>query len=356
MKRYPIVFLILLLSLVAFGQELTQSQVERVDQLASQLISEKEVPGLAVSIAVGDQLVYSKGFGYADLEQMVPVDPAKTKFRIASISKTLTADALMHLVEAGKIDLDAEVQTYVPSFPKKRWPVTVRQVAGHIGGIRHYRGDEFLMSEHFDNVSQGLKIFEEDTLLFQPGEKYSYSSYGYNLISAVIEGASGMDYLTFMQSNVLSKLGLENTVPDLIYDIIPNRGRYYQMIDNKLINAYFVDNSYKWAGGGYLSTTEDLIKFALAHKQPGYLKASSLTELTTSQKTNDGKETNYGIGWFNRTDKNGNNYIGHSGGAIGGSSLFLIYPEHNITLAVTTNSSGISWGDFPYNVAWFLIE
>jgi len=315
------------------------------------------VPGMAIGIALKGQIIYSNGIGFADLEQKLIVDPAKTKFRIASISKTLTADAIMQLVENGKLKLDDPVQNYVPSFPEKRWPLTTRLVAGHLGGIRHYRGREFLSSKYYANVSQGLVIFQSDTLLFEPGKKYSYSSYGYNLISAVIEGASGMDYLTYMKTNIFDRLKMNNTVPDYNHTIIEHRTRFYQKSENGNIeNAMYVDNSYKWAGGGFLSTTEDLIKFMLAHAQPGYLLANSLSTLTRSQKTNNGEDTGYGLGWATAIDKQGHHWVGHSGGAVGGTSKMVYYPEQELVIIVLTNMSSVRLGDFPHQLAWIFLK
>jgi serine beta-lactamase-like protein LACTB len=327
-----------------------------VSNLAHEFADGAEVPGMALMVYKKGEIVHAEGVGYADLEQQVPVDPWETKFRIASISKTLSADGLVQLMESGKLDLDAEVQTYVPDFPKKRWPVTSRLTAGHIAGIRHYRGDEFLSTKYYPTVMDGLEIFKNDSLLFEPGTKYSYSSYGFNLISAVIEGASGVLFLDYMQENIFTPLEMTNTVPEYMDEIIPNRGRYYVREDNKIINGPYVDNSYKWAGGGFLSTAEDLVKFAKAHLRPGYLTEASLTELTTSQKLHDGSETHYGLGWRTNIDKEGYHWVGHTGGAIGGTSKMVIYPEAEIIVVVLTNVSGAGLGNFPHQVAWLVME
>ena len=198
------------------------------------------------------KIVYSEGFGFADLEERVPVWPT-TKFRIGSISKPLTATALMQLVEAGKLDLDAPVQEYVPSFPAKGAIITVRELAGHLGGIRHYRDDEMEIQRHYDNVLEGWKIFENDPLVAPPGTKFSYSSYGYNLLSAVIQSASGEPFLTYMQEHVFPPMGLVHTAADQNTEITEQRSRFYELAkDGHAENAPYVDNSYKWAGGGFL--------------------------------------------------------------------------------------------------------
>ena len=301
------------------------------------------IPGLALAVAVGGKIVYSEGFGYADLEERVPVWPT-TKFRIGSISKPLTATALMQLVEAGKLDLDAPVQKYVPAFPDKGAPVTVRMVAGHIAGIRHYQGDEFHIQKHFDNVLDSLKIFENDPLVSPPGTEFHYSSYGFNLLSAVIESASDEKFLDYMRGHVFDGVGLVHTAADQNARIIEERSRFYEKEkDGTLENAPYVDNSYKWAGGGFLSTSEDLVRFGSALLQPGVLKAATLKEMFTPQRTKSGKVVEYGIGWFVRKSKSGKPIYEHSGGAVGGTSQLIIYPESYVVVALVTNFSDGGW-------------
>jgi CubicO group peptidase (beta-lactamase class C family) len=152
-----------------------------------------DTPGLAVAVGMDGEVVWSAGFGYADLEQGVAVDPAATLFRIGSVIKPMTAHAVAQLVHAGKLDLDAPVQDYVPGFPHKRAPVTTRHLLAHLSGIRHYGGDEFLGRDKYETVNAGLAIFKDDPLLHEPGERYLYSSYGYNLAGAVVEGAAGQE-------------------------------------------------------------------------------------------------------------------------------------------------------------------
>ena len=266
-------------------------------QVGRELVA-RGIPGLALAVAVNGRLVYAEGFGYADLEQRVPAWPA-TKFRIGSISKPLTAVALMQLVEEGKVDLDAPVQRYVPSFPKKGAKITPRLLAGHLAGIRHYKGDEFLIARHYDSVLEGLRVFEDDPLIAPPGVKFSYSSYGFNLLSAVIESGARQPFVAYMQEHVFTPLGLIGTMADQNRPLIEQRSRFYERKkDGALDNAPYVDNSYKWAGGGFLSNAEDLVRFGSALLRPGFLSEKSLRLLFTSQKTIAGQETGYGIGWF----------------------------------------------------------
>ncbi|HTU36088.1 MAG TPA: serine hydrolase domain-containing protein [Candidatus Acidoferrum sp.] len=323
----------------------TQTYAEaraNANKIGNELVA-RGIPGVAVAVAVDGHLVYAEGFGYADLEERVPVWPT-TKFRIGSISKSLTATALVQLVEQGKIDLDAPVQKYVPSFPDKGAKITPRLLAGHLAGIRHYKGDEFQIAQHYNSVLDGLKIFENDPLVAPPGTGFHYSSYGYDLLSAVIESASGENFLVYMQRHVFTPLGLVDTTADQNRSIIEQRSRFYEREDDgSTDNSPYVDNSYKWAGGGFLSTPEDLVRFGSALLHPGFLAESSLRLLFTSQKTISGQETDYGMGWFIQKSETGQRIYQHSGGSVGGTSQLIIYPDTGVVVALTTNLSQGLW-------------
>jgi CubicO group peptidase (beta-lactamase class C family) len=317
-------------------------------------------PGVSIAVAVDGKVVWEEGFGFADLEQRVPVTP-ETKFRIGSVSKSLTSIALGLMVDGGRLDLDAEVQQYAPAYPRKPWPVTVRQVGGHVAGIRHYNGTEFLSAKHYDNVNDALDIFKNDSLLFEPGTSYSYSSYGFNLLSAVIEGAAQEPFVRVMRSRVIEPLGMKNTQPDFPDSIVAHRSRFYDR-ENKgpWQNSPFVDQSIKWAGGGYLSTPHDLLLLGGAVMRPGLLTAETIALLTTSQRTRAGKETEYGIGWFVAKDSSGRRMVFHSGGSIGGTTHLVTYPDQGVAVAMAVNSGGDVWigrGTVPREVAQlFLAE
>lgn len=325
--------------------------VDSARRLVDAFVRTERVVGLALAVGAGDRIVWSEGFGYADVEQRVPVWPT-TKFRIGSISKSLTAAAVGLLVEEGRLDLDVPVQRYVSDFPRKQWPITTRQLAGHLAGVRHYRGDEFLSSRRYASVREGLSIFANDTLLFEPGTRYAYSSYGWNLVSAVIEGAAGGDFLPFMRERVFAPLGMRHTVADHTDSIIVQRTRFYTRTrDGTLLNAPFVDNSYKWAGGGFLSTPEDLVRFGLAHLEPELLRPETVALLWMSQRTRDAEPTGYGIGWRVGRDAAERRVVSHSGGSVGGRSLLLIYPDQRVVVAIAANMTNLRYGDLPRQIA-----
>jgi CubicO group peptidase (beta-lactamase class C family) len=319
------------------------------------LMAEQQIPGLTAAVLVEGQIVWAEGFGWADMENQVPVTPL-TKMRVGSVSKSMTGAALGVLLDRGQIDLDAPVQRYVPSFPEKRAPISTRQVAGHIAGIRHYRGDEFLIDENYDSVQEGLSIFEEDSLLFDPGERFQYSSYGWNLVSAVVEGAAGQDFLPFMRASIFRPLGLRHTVADHTDSLITYRTRFYSVEDSVLINAPYVDNSYKWAGGGFLSTAEDLVRFGDAMINGDFLTPATRDELFTSLRTTGGERTGYGLGFFVGTDDAGRRTVGHSGGSVGGTTQFIMYPEQDVVVALIANRGGVDYRAVHRHIAGLFME
>ncbi|MFQ5571359.1 MAG: serine hydrolase domain-containing protein [Rhodothermales bacterium] len=313
--------------------------VEQARTLVQHDLMEKQYPGIAIAVSVDGETVWSEGFGYADLEHRVPIWPT-TKFRIGSISKPLTAAAVAQLYAQGRLDLDAPVQQYVPSFPEKEYPITTRQLGGHLAGIRHYRGLEFLIRDPYDSVEKALTIFAGDSLLHEPGTTYAYSSYGWNLISAVVEGASGQSFLDYMREHVFERLGMHHTVADHVDSLIYQRAGFYRRDqDGHLLNATYVDNSYKWAGGGFLSTTEDLLRFANAHLGDDFLSEEARAVLFTEQHTRDGEGVGYGFGWQIRTDDQGRRYLRHSGGSMGGTSLLMMQPDARVVVVSLINLS-----------------
>jgi CubicO group peptidase (beta-lactamase class C family) len=195
-----------------------------------------------------------------------------------------------------------------------------------------------LLNRPFANVHASLSIFENDPLEAPPGTKYNNSTYGRTLISSVMESAAHEEFTTYVDKNVIHPLAMTHTRPDRKGVIDPDCTQFYQSdAQGNFVVAPPVDNSYKWAGGGYLSTPEDLVRFGSALLQPGFLKDTSLDLLFTPQKTSDGKQTAYGIGWFIGKDALGHRILWHTGGSIGGTSVLLLHPETQTVFALTCN-------------------
>lgn len=332
----------------------------RAVNLASKMFAEAvtapTVPGISVAVADLEGIVWTRGFGLADLENGVAMS-ASTRLRIGSVAKPFTAAALMRLYEQGKIDLDEDVRSYVPAWPEKHAVITLRQLASHTSGIRHYEGDEFISNDYYPTVVESLEIFKESPLEFEPGTDYSYSTYAWTLVSAAMEGADGArSFGEIMEQEVFTPLLMDDSALDDQYEIIANRQRPYSVHDGELRNSPQTDHSYKWAGGGFIATTGDVVRFAMAHITGGYLQAETVAEMFTNVLTAGGERTDYGIGWHIGFDfymeRHGEDQdairimqehpgaVMHSGGSMGGSTMMILCRDHQRAVAVVKNVDG----------------
>jgi CubicO group peptidase (beta-lactamase class C family) len=300
------------------------------ETIVKDFINDTGLNGAQLCVSVGGKLKFSKTVGYADIENRILVTDS-TRFRINSISKSFTGVALARLVSENKIELDAPIQKYVPQFPEKSYPITARQLAGHLSGFRDYRDlHDLVHQEHYENAIQALKVFENDTLLFKPGARFYYSPFGFNLIGAAIENVSKMSYLEYIMENVFKPYNLQNTCGDDVNNKIPNRTKFYDAAGQE---NDFGDLSYKYPAGGLLSTATDLVKFGNE-----LLNRKAMHRLLfTSLQTNDGKETGYGLGWYVGKDRNGHRIWYHSGDGFSSSSHLYIYPDDGLVIAFLGN-------------------
>jgi serine beta-lactamase-like protein LACTB, mitochondrial len=235
--------------------------VKQIEALINAEMSKQKIPGMSVSIVAGRQVRWSAGFGMQDVENNIQARAA-TVYRLGSISKPITAVAVMQLFERGRVDLDAPVQKYCPAFPEKQWPVTTRAVLSHLSGIRHYKSDEeFNNTRFYASVGDGLAMFKDDALLHEPGTKYTYTTFGYSVLGCVVEGASGKTFADFVSENIFKPAAMERIRVDSVADIIPNRAQGYRVTDKGVLtNSPLADTSYKVPGGGFVSTVDDLAR------------------------------------------------------------------------------------------------
>lgn len=321
---------------------LSQEKQSQIEAAVARYMTTTHVPGLAVAVVENGEYEWASGFGLADVENNVPASE-HTLFRLASISKSLTAVGAMQLEEVAKLDLDAPVQKYCPYFPQKSVPITTREVMGHLGGIRHYKSEsaddpEIGNTKHFDNpIQAGLDFFKNDPLVAAPGSHFNYSTQGYTLVGCVMEGASGTKYTEYMHQNVFQPAGMEQTRPDDRLAIIPHRTRFYQKTESGTVeNAGFLDSSYKIPGGGWLSSAEDMAHFEVAVLNDKLIKRTTRDLMWTALKPSDGSDDNYGLGWGSLTI-DGVRIFGHSGGQQGTSTYFLVAPDQRAGVVVLTN-------------------
>lgn len=323
---------------LAQTKSLSQNQLKEFEDFVARQMAAEKVPGISIGYLKDDE-IWAKGYGYADLENKFPAK-AESMYRLASVTKPMTAAAVLQLAEKGKINLDAEVQTYVPYFPKKNFPVTVRQLLGHLGGISHYQ--DYDKEGHFRDrktTREAIAVFENFELVAEPGTRFSYSSYGYNLLGAIIESAAGVSYADYMRENVWKPLGMNDIRMDDPIDIIPNRVRGYQRVGEQIKNAEFVDISSRFAAGGTRASVIDLLKFGKGLNEGKILSKASLDLMQNSMTTKAGQLTGYSAGW-STFPTNGRFVISHSGGQQETSTYLFDFPSRRLIIAVAANLEG----------------
>lgn len=336
------------LLLLLFGFSLCYSQTTEVvsteaiaaaQKLAKEHIEKNNIPGMAISVSKNGKLIWSEGFGYSNIEINRKVDPAKTQFRIASISKSLTAAALAKLMDVDKLNLDESLYTYLPDYPKKKFDFTIRQIGGHLAGIRHYNGQEFILNKKM-SITEGLDIFKSDSLLHEPGSRYKYSTYGWNLLSEVIQVVADTPFNDYMQLVIFEPLKMSSTTLDLSDALMPDRTQFYiKKSTSQIILGPEVSNEHKVAGGGFLSTAEDLIRFGNEIISPKILSKNTISEFVKTQYTADGKATNYGVGFSIRESSKGTPKYRHTGGGIGATTVIEMFPAEQLVIVMLINLS-----------------
>ena len=307
------------------------------EKIFTELAVSGAVPGMAACVQKEGREILCRGFGFADLETGREIDPEHTLFRAASASKPIAATALAKLMQEGKIDLDASYYQYVPYFPKKAHDFTIRQLASHTAGIRSYKGREYALNRPY-TIKESLQVFQEDPLLFKPGTSYHYNSFDWVMLSLAIEEASEMSFEEYTKKEVLQPLGMLNTKAEMPGIQTQLTAEFYSRWSDGFRRAVSVDNRYKLAGGGFLTTAVDLVKLGQAYLDQTVLNEQLAQEFLTAQKVN-GKSTYYGLGWEVSRDHKGRRFFGHTGNSVGGYSNFYIYPEAELVVVILINST-----------------
>lgn len=326
-----------------------EEQLQKAQFLIENHMAQTNTPGVQVAVMIKGELVWSESWGFSNLAKNESLE-VTTPMRVASVSKSMTSVALGKLVEEGLIDLDEDVRTYVPSFPKKVHKITTRQLAASSAGIRHYTSKDPILNQiHYPTVSEALEVFKDDPLLFEPDTDYHYSSYGWVLLSAAMEAASKTSFDSLMQ-NTWFELRMQNTYfdhanyyPKQICTpyILKDKSFFAKLFSentNERIEAPDEDRSFMYAGGGFLSTAEDLVKMGTALLQNNYLKTRTTQTLFSSHELKDGTKTYYGLGWETGVSRKGTPIVYHSGSMKSARSHLIIYPEKEVVVAYIANT------------------
>jgi CubicO group peptidase (beta-lactamase class C family) len=307
--------------------------------VTSKLVVSSRAPALSVAVMAKDRIIYADAGGSIETPARRGPSPA-TMYRVGSLTKLFTASLAARLAARGIVDLDADVRRYVPEFPAKSGTVTLRELAGHLSGIRHYGPGEFINRTHFDSLAPTIRIFRDDTLLFEPGARYFYSSYGYNLLGLALERATHKPYLRLLHEEVIAPLGLRLTAPDQAGKELPERATPFDFDSaGRPVPAMADDLSDRWPSGGLLSSVTDLATFGSAFLRPGFLTDSMIKVMTTVQHLRSGTATTVGLGWRIGSDSAGRTIWHHAGSSYGGRSLLVVWPLENLVVAIASNAA-----------------
>ena len=321
-----------------------------------QIRNDNDLPGLSVAVAVDGEIVFSEGVGVAELDNRTP-STGRTVHNVGSVSKVLAVVGLMQLVEQGKVDLDATLQTYMPWYPEREFPITVRHILTHTSGIRHYNGVEFgphdlLSLRHYDDFQEATELWRDDPLAYETGSGWMYSSHAHNLQHGIVEAASGMDYEEYLKRFVWEPAGMMATQFDIPSRVVQNRGHgYVRGESGRFIHPEPEDPSYKYAGGGIISNVDDLVRFALAINDGRLLGPETVAEMHRPQldpgirqidpSSPDGLGEpiahEQALAWFIRTDQAGRRYPSHTGTVKGTRSFLANFNDYGVVVALQTN-------------------
>ncbi len=339
--RFLLYVLIVVALVVAIRSHdsLPGGRVAAIGQAVRAEMTRQGIPGLSVAIVDDGRMVWTGGFGLADVENEIPATD-RTAYRLASISKPITALAICQLAERGRIDLDAPIQRYVPGFPVKPWPITCRLLLSHLGGIRTYQGDELASTRHYDTVMDSLAIFQDDPLACEPGTRFLYTTYGYNLLGAVVREVAGRRYIQYVRENIFRPAGMDHARADDNFEIILHRARgYTRTASGAIQNSGMADTSNKIPGGGLCATVVDLARFAIALQEDSLLDRETLETMYHEQQTSRGVPVGYGLGW--QISRNGDHKeVWHMGSQQRVSTLLYMVPNRRVAVVLLSNLEG----------------
>jgi CubicO group peptidase (beta-lactamase class C family) len=342
-------FFCIFIAATAYSQtRLDAASVSQINNKVSAFMTKTGTPGVSIAIVRDGELIWATGYGLADVENNVPAT-AETMYRLASVSKAVSATGAMWLAEHGKLDLDAPVQKYCPAFPQKPWPITAREVLAHTAGIRHYKSDspddpDVSSTKNYRSMEEALQTFAKDDLVSEPGKQFHYSTFGYTLLGCVMEGASGQKYIDFMRQTIFVPAGMRRTQDDDVHRLIPHRAQGYQKRKSgEIVNSDLADTSYKVPGGGLISNAEELAMFEAALLDNKLLQPESRARMWTRQTTEPSKEDpqrGYALGWGSSTWF-GFGTVGHGGAQQRVSTAIIMQPEHRAGAVVLCNMENV---------------
>lgn len=337
----PVQRLVVGLALVALaaGSLAGQGAQRTLEDSARALLAARAVPGGQVVVLLDGRVVADVAYGLAHVDSALPVT-AETRFRVGSISKLFTATAAALLWESGRLRLDAPAARFVPEFSLGDSAVTVQRLAGHLGGVRHYIPRDFMSPpQRYNDVVEALAIFSADSLVAAPGSRYFYTSYGYNLLGAVVQRVSAEEYRAHLARVVFGPAGMRATVAERSDSTISALAAGYNLTPNGPQLAPRTDLSDRWPSGGFLSTAHDVARFGTRSVHGDWLSPRVRALLFTSMQLSDGQPTGVGFGWRVGADSAGRVIYHHGGASTGGRAMLVVWRDQPLVVAITTNLS-----------------
>ncbi len=307
-----------------------------INEILTQTYKSNE-PGASVVVVKDGKVIFRKGYGMANLELGVPVEPDMI-FRLGSVTKQFTAVAILMLAEQGKLSLDEDITKFLPDYPAKTQRVTVEQLLNHTSGIKSYTSlpEWLLMWRKDTELNELIGLFKDKPTDFAPGERWSYNNSGYVLLGAIIEKASGQSYQDFIEKNIFQRLGMAHSFYDNTARVIPRRVTGYSKGKDGYINAPYLSMTQPHAAGALAPSVDDLALWDAALYTDKLVKQETLKRAWTPAKLTNGKLTHYGFGWAMNSYE-GHTVIEHGGGINGFSTYALRMPDDRVFVAALTN-------------------
>jgi CubicO group peptidase (beta-lactamase class C family) len=314
-----------------FGSTVTPAKIAQIDGFVTQKCQEIGIAGYGIEIIDHGKIVYQKTFGFANIDQQVPVT-AQTVFGLASVTKTFTALALLKLVDDGKVKLDSPIGEYIPKCPDTWNKITVRNLALMTGGFPHDVEGALTWPEQ-------LKEIKSRPLLFEPGSRYQYSNLSYRLIGQIIENVSGKEYLEYVSDVVLQPAGMNSTGTAERMQQAGSLAQPYRAMGNgALIPIQYKPSAQNFSAGMLCSSLEDMAKYASALADQQFLSAAGYRTMWSMRPTlADGNTSYWGFGWGAKPMPNGNRKLGMNGGLPGVASSILIFPDYKIEVVALSS-------------------
>lgn len=340
-----------------------QVAIDNANQHLTEIGAETDFPSFSIAVGHKGNLIWSAAAGFQDLDQQIPATP-KTQYRIGSSSKAVTTTGVARALDQGLLQLDAIIGDTITNWSKKEYDFTLRQLLSHTAGVGNYKDFGFASAKYtlcncheFKTAAEGLKVFDRYDLIYKPGTAFAYSTFDINLASVVLEQAVSTPFLEYLDREVFIPLDMQDTYGDHDQPNTEHFATFYETRDGyyRKFRAweqeYDINLSYKWAGGGIISTPTDLVKMGLGYlKDDTFLSRETKRAFWTPQKLNNGEvnEQDYALGWRSYLsykndlllDGQTPIWMVHHGGVSKGSQNFLvIFPDYELVLDASINTN-----------------